>query len=125
MESTSSPNTGILSSPRAQRRLLFISGGVLAVGVIVFLVSYFHGSPGYQAPISTQAAQIAPKEVKAPVDPAALKVARKFIETAPLRKNLDTAYTLVNHDISGGMTRKVWDKGNIAVLPYPADNTKT
>lgn len=104
---------------------MLASGAVLVVGLIVFLVTYFHGSPGYQAPISNKPAQIAPKQVKAPPDPAAFKVARKFIETAPLRKNLDVAYPLVNHAISGGMSRKVWDRGNIAVLPYPAGNTKT
>ncbi len=126
MESTTtSPATGIFSSPRAQRRLLWVSGGVLVVGLIVFFVTYFTGSSSYHSPVSNQAAQSAPKEVKAPPDPAAFKVARKFIETAPLRKNLDAAYPLVNRQISGGMTKQPWDKGNIAVLPYPAGNTHT
>jgi hypothetical protein len=125
MESSTSPSTGILSSPRAQRRMLWISGAVLAVGLIVFSVSYFTGSSGYHSPISTKPAQSAPKQIKAKPDPAAYAVARKFIETAPLRKHLDIAYPLVNHDISGGMSRKAWDKGNIAVLPYPAGNAKT
>lgn len=123
--SSSSSSGGILSSPRAQRRLLFLSGGILAVGLIVFFVTYFSGSSGYNSPISHKAAQTAPKQVKAPPDPAAFKVARKFIETAPLRKNLDVAYPLVNPEIKGTQTRKQWDKGNIAVLPYPAGNTKT
>jgi hypothetical protein len=126
MESTNSPSTGgFLSSPRAQRRLLWLSAAIFAIGLTVFLVTYLGGSSGYHSPISTKPAQKAPKEIKAPPDPKAYKVARKFIETAPLRKNLDAAYPLVNHEISGGMTRKQWDKGNIAVLPYPAGNTKT
>lgn len=95
------------------------------MGLIVFFVTYFSGSSGYHSPISTKAAQTAPKQVKAKPDPAAFKVARKFIETAPLRKNLDVAYPLVNGEIKGTQTRKEWDKGNIAVLPYPAGNTKT
>jgi hypothetical protein len=105
--------------------LLFVSGGILAVGLIVFFVAYFHGSSGYSSPISNKPAQSAPKQVKAAPDPAAFKVARKFIETAPLRKNLDVAYPLVNSEIKGTQTRKQWDKGNIAVLPYPAGNAKT
>jgi hypothetical protein len=126
MEMSTSSSPSILNSPRAQRRFMWISGGVLAVGLIVFLsVFILRGSPGPHSPISDKTAQKAPALVKAPPDPAAYKVARKFIETAPLRKNLDVAYPLVNHDISGGMTRKQWDKGNIAVLPYPAGNTKT
>jgi hypothetical protein len=105
--------------------MLFVSGGVLVVGLIVFFVAYFGGSSGYHSPISKKPAQSAPKQIKAKPDPAAFKVARKFIETAPLRKHLDAAYPLVNHDISGGMTKRQWDRGNIAVLPYPAGNTKT
>ena len=103
--------------------MLWGSGVVLAIGLIVFLtVVVFGESSGLHAPISTQAAQTAPKEVKAPPDPKAYKVARKFMETAVLRKNLDTAYPIVNQDIKGGMTKKQWETGNIAVDPYPARN---
>src|SRR5262245_33816591 len=123
MESTPAQSHSILNSPRAQRRFMWISGGVFVVGLIVFLAVFvFRGSPGHRSPISDKAAKKAPKLVKAAPDPAAYKVARKFIETAPLRKNLDVAYPLVNRDIKGGMTKKQWEKGNIAVLPYPARN---
>lgn len=128
MESTSSPapRGGILSSPRAQRRLYWASGGVFAVGLIVFIsVFWLRSTPGIQSPISTIPAQHAKAEVKAPPDPAAFKVARKFIETAVLRKNLDASYALVNPEIRGTMTRKQWDTGNIPVTPYPAGNAKT
>jgi hypothetical protein len=66
-----------------------------------------------------------PAPVKAPPSPAAFKVAREFIETAVLRKNLDAAYPLVNSELKGGLTKKQWDRGNIPVQPYPAGNTKT
>lgn len=127
MESSSSPaNDGFLSSPRNQRRLLWISGGVFGVGLIVFLsVFVFRGSPGVQSPISTLPAQTTKKQVKAPPDPKAFKVARTFIETAVLRKNLDAAYPIVNQEIKGGLTKKQWETGNIPVIGYPADNSKT
>ena len=127
MESSpSSVNDGFLSSPRNQRRLLWISGGVFGIGLIVFLsVFVLRGSPGPQSPISTQAAQTAPKEVKAPADPKAFTVARKFIETAVQRKNLDAAYPIVNQDIKGGLSKKQWETGNIPVIGYPAGNTKS
>jgi hypothetical protein len=105
---------------------MWISGGVLLVGLIVFLSTVvFRGSSGEKAPISTVQAGHAPKLVKAPPDPTAFKVARKFIETAVLRKNLDVAYPLVNQEIKGGQTRTQWDKGTIAVIGYPAGNAKT
>jgi hypothetical protein len=126
MESTNASSNGMFTSPRGQRRLLWVSGGVLVVGMVVFVsVFLLRGSKGYNAPVSNKPAAIAPKQIKAKPDPAAFKVARKFIETAPLRKNLDAAYPLVSSEISGGMTKKQWDKGNIAVMPYPAGNTKS
>jgi hypothetical protein len=128
MESSTSHDRfgGFLNSPRAQRRLIWISGGFFAVALIVFLsVFVLRGSPGPTSPISKKPAQTATPQVKAPADPKAFKVARTFLETAVLRKNLDAAYPLVNDEIKGGMTKKQWDKGTIAVMPYPAENTKT
>jgi hypothetical protein len=127
MESSpSSVNDGFLSSPRAQRRVLWGSAGVLAIGLIVFLsVFVLRGSPGPSSPISTVPAQSAPKEIKAPPDPKAFSIARKFIETAVLRKNLDAAYPIVNQEIKGGLTKKQWETGNIPVIGYPAGNAKT
>lgn len=126
MASTSSSATGILSSPRAQRRLLWASGGFFSIGLIVFLsVFVLRGSPGPNAPISPQRAQHAAKQIKAPPDPQAYKVARTFLETAVVRKNLAASYPLVNSEIKGGQTKKQWVTGNIAVIPYPAENAKT
>jgi hypothetical protein len=123
----SSPRAiGFWSSPRAQRRLIWIGGGVFGVGLILILsTTVLRGTSGLHSPISNVAAQHVKEPVKAPPDHKAYKVARKFIETAVLRKHLDVAYPLVNHDIKGGMTRKQWDTGNIAVVSYPANNTKT
>jgi hypothetical protein len=127
MESSpSSVDEGFLASPRNQRRLLWISGGVFGIGLIVFLsVFVFRGSPGPTSPISTQPAQTTAKQVKAPPDPKAFKTARTFIETAVLRKNLDAAYPIVNQEIKGGLSKKQWETGNIPVIGYPAGNSKT
>jgi hypothetical protein len=124
--SSSTARGGFLSSPRAQRRLMWMSGGVLGIGVIVFLsVVVFSGSSGLHSPISTVQAQHVKEPVKAPPDPQAYRVARQFIETAVLRKNLDAAYSLVGSDIRGGLTKKQWETGNIPVVGYPAGNAKT
>jgi hypothetical protein len=128
MESSSSPRPagGILSSPRAQRRLIVFSGGVLVIGFIAFLSAFLlRGTSGIHSPLSTLPAQTHVKLVKAPPSKEALQVARTFIETAVLRKNLDKAYDITGPALRGTMTRSVWDKGNIAVAPYPAGNTKT
>jgi hypothetical protein len=130
MESSSSSSSrtvgGFLSSPRGQRRMIIFSGVVLVVGFIAFLSAYLlKGTSGIHSPISTVPAQTHPKSIKAPPSPQALKVAREFIETAVLRKNLDKAYDITGPALRGNMTRAEWRKGNIAVAPYPARNTKT
>jgi hypothetical protein len=131
MESISqSTRVGIgqkLGSPRAQRRLLWGSGGILLVGVAAFLAVYvLRGTTDNTAtPLSNKPAKTAPVLKKAPPSKAAFKVGRRFIETAVLRKNLDSVYDLVGPGLKGGMTRKQWDTGNIPVSPYPANNAAT
>ncbi len=105
---------------------MVISGGVFVVGLIVFLSTYLlRGTSGIHSPISSRPAQTHPQLIKAPPSKAALQVARQFIESAPLRKNLDQIYSHMGPALRGTMTRKQWDKGNIPVIDYPAGNTKT
>jgi hypothetical protein len=126
--SSSSPRTvgGILNSPRAQRRLIIFSGGVLVIGFIAFLSAFLlRGTSGIHSPLSTLPAYTHAKLVKAPPSKEALQVARKFLETAVLRKNLSEAYDLVGPALKGNMSRARFVKGDIPVQPYPARNTKT
>lgn len=118
--------SGILASPRNRRRALWGGAGVLLIALIALLPTVvFKGSSGIKSPISTVKAQSAPKQIKAKPDPKAFQVARRFLQTAVLRQNLDVAYPLVSNEIKGGMTKKQWETGNIAVARYPATNTKT
>jgi hypothetical protein len=124
--STPTSSGGILSSPRAQRRLLLFSGTVFCVGLILFLsLVVLKGPSALHSPISNKPAQHAPPEIKAPPAKEAIKVGREFIETAVLRKHLAQSYKLVNGDVRGGLTKKQWLTGNIPVIGYPAGNTRT
>lgn len=117
----------LFGSPRAQRRLLIGSGLVFLAGVVAFVsIVWLRGtSNAFVGTISNKPATLIKKEKKVPPSPAALKVARKFLETAVVRKNVDVSYNLVHPDLKGRMTRKQWDTGNIPVVNYPADNVKT
>jgi hypothetical protein len=115
-----------------QQRLVWMSGAVLLIGIAVFLGVFL--SRGSSKPANSNLAKVAvppSSKTSAPKNPTvapsadALKVARTFLETAVLRKNLDVAYPLVGPDLKGGMSRAQWRKGNIAVVPYPAVNAKT
>jgi len=126
MTSSSSSSSRGFSSPRLQRRLLWISAAVFVVGVAAILaVTVFRGNSNNTPPVSTQKAQVAAPNKTVPPSPAAYAVARKFLETAPARTNLDEAYSLVTSALKGGITRKQWDSGSIPVTPYPARNAAT
>ena len=115
------------NSPRAQRRLLIGSSIVFAAGVIAFVsIVWLRGtSNAFVGTLSTTPATLIKKEKAVKPSPAAFKVARKFIETAVLRHNVDASWSLVHVDLKGRMTRKEWDTGNIPVVDYPANNAKT
>jgi hypothetical protein len=114
-------------SPKNQRRLLVSSVVffLIGTGAFVSLVLLRGTGNAFKSPISKTPAQLVKPDKIAPVSPAALAVARKFMETAVLRKHVDAAYSLVHVDLRGRMTRKEWDTGNIPVIGYPANNTKT
>jgi hypothetical protein len=61
-----------------------------------------------------------PKTVK--FDPAAQRVATRFVKTAVARKNLDQAYAISGPHVRQGMTLKQFMSGNIAVVPYPVSS---
>jgi hypothetical protein len=114
------------NSPRAQRRFFIGSLGVLAAGVVALIVFVIlPNKPTKDAKISNVPAQLAKPDPKRPVDPEAIKIAREFLLTAVVRKNLNWAYDHVHPNIKGRMSRKEWDTGNIPVIPCDAQNANT
>ena len=114
------------NSPRAQRRVFFGSLGVLVAGIIALIVFVVLPNKGTKdLPLSNVPAQITKKDVKAPVDPQAIKIGRQFLLTAVVRKNLNWAYDHVHVNLKGRMSRKEWDTGNIPVIPCDAENATT
>lgn len=124
---TTAPADGFLSSPRNQRRILIVSAAVLVAGIIAFSATILlRGSANhFTASISKQNATIVHPDKPAPVTKGELRVARKFIETAVVRHNTGAAYSIVDPDLKGTMTKREWATGNIPVIPYPAQNAAT
>jgi hypothetical protein len=114
-------------SPRKQRRFLWVSAGVLLVGLAAILATIlFRGTNNaFPDKFSNQPAQMNHPETRAPVTKGQIQLIRRFIETTVARKNLDSSYSFIHPDLRGGLTRKQWDKGNIPVLYYNADNAST
>lgn len=125
--------SGVLSSPRAQRRGLWISAAVFLVGVAVFLAVFFStrsgtntvSPPAATAPLVTTPKAKSKPKVHIPPSPAAIALGRKFIEEGVAGKNLPAAYALADGAALGGVTKKQWDKGVSAITHYPAGNAMT
>lgn len=115
------------NSPKLQRRAFFASLAVLAAGIIAIIVTVAlpSKSNALDTPISNQPAQTVQNDPPARVDPKAIEIGRKFLLTAVVRKDLDWAYDNVHVDLKGRMSRKVWDRGNIPVIPFDAQNAET
>jgi hypothetical protein len=127
MAQTSGIGSAIWGTPRKQRRFFWVSGAVLVVGIAaVIAMLVFRGtSNAFPDKFSNQPAQLNHVQKRVPLTMTEVQLARRFIETAVARKNLNAAYTFVHPDLRGGLTRKQWDKGNIPVLFYHAVNART
>jgi hypothetical protein len=111
-----------LSSPRFQRRLLWIGGGAFVLGLGIFLTTVLWPTPkSLQLPTNNRPAQIAKKNKTVPLDPAAKIVGEKFIETAVARHNLADSWTITAPVLKHDFTLARWKTGAIPVIPYPAD----
>lgn len=118
---------GLFDSPRKQRRFFYVSTAVLVAGVAAFLaVVVFRGTANaFTDTISDQPAQLNHPDRKVPISQEEIRLARRFIQTAVERRNLDAAYEIVHPDLKGGLTRKQWNTGNIPVITYAARNAQT
>ena len=115
------------NSPRLQRRAFFASLAVLAAGIIAIIVTVLlpSKSNALDTPISNVPAQTVKNDPPARVDPQAIAIGRKFLQTAVVRKNLGWAYDNVHVDLKGRMSKAQWMKGNIPVIPFDAQNADT
>jgi hypothetical protein len=114
-------------SPRRQRRFFVLSGIVFVLGLVLFvaLVVFRGTSNQYPDHFSNQPAAVSKPDKPAKPTQDQYALARRFLVTAVARKDLDAAYKLVDPDLRGNLTRAQWDKGNIPVLFYHADNAET
>jgi hypothetical protein len=114
-----------MSSPKAQRRLLWIGSAVIVVAVAAAVVVLV-GDTGTARPevIEQAPAVISQEGPKAPLPREARKVAGEFILTAVNRKNLARSWELTHPILREGLTKKEWLTGNIPVVPYPVSSTE-
>src|SRR5262245_26149128 len=106
-----------LSSRRFNKYLPWFAGGLLAVGVIVFMIVFFGNTANSKETFSNQPAQTPHVTKQVPLEQAARVAVGRFILTAVARKNLDEAWNLTTANLRGGLTHKQWMTGTIPVVP--------
>jgi hypothetical protein len=118
---------GMFDSPRKQRRFFILSGAVLVIGIVAFVSSVLlrGTSNAFPDTISSQPAKLYHKDAAAPVTKDQVSLMRTFIKTAVARKRLAYAYSLVDKDLKGSLTKEQWMTGNIPVVQYEAENVDT
>jgi len=114
---------GRRKTPFWRRAIPWVAGLVLFVGIVAVIQTYaYHATKKVEVFTNQPVKDVSqvPKSTK--LDPAVKTLARDFIETAVARKDLAHAYTIVGQEIKQGQTLKQWMTGNIAVVPYPAND---
>jgi hypothetical protein len=102
----------------------WLAGVVVVAGGVALLITLLPSSSGNTSTpltpnVPAKIVSQVPKTVK--LEPAAEKVARRFIQTAVARKHLKEAYSLAGPQIIQGQSLKSWMTGNVAVIPFPVD----
>jgi hypothetical protein len=108
-----------LSSPRSQRKLLWLSALVLAAGIAAVLIVFLRNTGHSEsAPLTNKPVDVVKVPKRAPLEKEARLVAGRFVLTAVQRKNLPEAWKLVGPGIRQDLTYKEWLTGNIPVVPF-------
>ncbi|HET9243667.1 MAG TPA: hypothetical protein VFN99_09485 [Gaiella sp.] len=133
--------TGASSEERRKQRrdriALGVAGLLLVVAVVFFAQSRTDTGPPPTpaAALPQPPAQQAPQGQQGPVqaqlkkggtlEPAARKVAVRFLETAVGRTSLDEAWALSTPELRAGVSLKQWRTGELPVVPFPVQDLET
>ena len=120
---------GIATSPKVNRYLPWVAGGVLLAGLVAFLIAYYGNTvkPNPNDKLSNRPAQQEPSlgnAIKLPAE--ARRVAARFIDAAVRGKNATVAWQLSGPEIRQGQSlaswKRDWNNPNVGVpiQPYPA-----
>ena len=115
----------ILHSYRWRRRIAFIAI-TLGVAVPLIWLGVRYSDPGN--PENANGPTVADYSTSKNVPfttaqrQAVHRVLKQFIATAVVRQNVAKAWNVVGPSLKQGITRKQWDRGEVPVIPYPAQN---
>jgi hypothetical protein len=92
---------------------------VAVAAVVAIAVAIGNTGSSDETPLSSRDAVVPTTPETVELDPAARRVAKRFVLTAVARTHLREAYELAGPGIRQGQTLREWLTGEIAVTPYP------
>jgi hypothetical protein len=116
-----------LASPRRRRRLAYLLGALGVGAVVAAMVVVLPQNNGQKRSTARygKATIVAPTPKTVRLGPGQAKDARstaaKFVQTAVLRRNVDDSWELTAPELRVGFTRETWARGEIPVVPFPAE----
>jgi hypothetical protein len=119
---------GLLVSPRRRRRLAW-AAAVLTVGAGVAALAALYPEVEREPEVfSSEPADVIATPKNVPLTPevrrATLAAAERFIMTAVRREHVGESFDLVHPSLRQGISRESWSRGEIPIVPFPAQSTR-
>lgn len=117
----------LLSSARMRRRLLWLLGFFALAGVVALLITLIRNPPPPPGEKTSPGGTLVKPDVKmafGPLQNQILGLAQQFVLTAVRRNHVENSWEMVCPEMRQGYTRGTWAKGDIPVVPYPANFAK-
>jgi hypothetical protein len=117
----------LLSSARMRRRLLWMAGFVALAGVVAILIVVIKNPPPPPGEKTSPGGTLVKPDVHlafAPRQDEILGLAQQFVLTAVRRNHVEDSWEMVCPEMRQGYTKASWAKGDIPVVPFPAQFAK-
>jgi len=119
---------GLLASPRRRRRLAW-TAAVLSAGAGIAALAVLYPEVERDPEVfSREPVEVITQPKNVPLTPevrrATLAAAERFIMTAVKREQVGESFDLVHPSLRQGISRAAWSKGEIPIVPFPAESTR-
>jgi hypothetical protein len=119
--------SGFVSSARVRRRLVWLTGFLALAGVVALLMVLIKNPPPPPGFKTSPGGTLVKPDVKLNFGPhqnQVLGLAQQFVLTAVRRSDVDASWDMVCPEMRQGYSRQSWSKGEIPVVPFPAQFAK-
>jgi hypothetical protein len=110
-----------------RRRLIWMAGFLALAGVVAVLIVVIKNPPPAPGEKTSPGGTLVKPDTRlafAPRQEEILGLAQQFVLTAVRRNHVEDSWEMVCPEMRQGYTKETWAKGDIPVVPYPAQFAK-